>query len=149
MELILPVAQTAVEVTPSSPGGSPDGGSETILVVEDERAVQDVARAFLDSLGYRILTADGAVEALRILGDTAGIDLLFTDVVLGEGMNGAELGERARQLRPGLPVLLTSGYEHGALPGAASGQLPFELLSKPYRREELAAAVRRQLDARA
>ncbi len=146
MELILPMAQSESQAAPEAATVPLAGGNETILVVEDEAAVREVARAFLASLGYHVITAASAADALRQLEDDASIALLFSDVVLGEGMNGAELGERARRMRPGLPVLLTSGYEHGALPGAASGHLPFELISKPYRREELATGIRRQLD---
>ena len=118
---------------------------ETVLVVEDDADVRDVSVETLRALGYRVLTASDGVEALEVLERTDGIDLLFTDVVMPRGMNGAELARRAQGLRPGLRVLLTSGYtaqalssEHGIAPG-----LP--LLRKPYRGAELAREVRAAL----
>jgi CheY-like chemotaxis protein len=102
--------------------------------------------AFLRSLGYGVVVAADAAEALKIIAERADIVLLFSDVILGDGPTGTELVGTARRLRPDLRALLTSGYEptgsdadHSAVPG-------LELLRKPYRREDLAAAVRRTLD---
>ena len=143
--LYLPVAST-----PSSPpaliASSPShGAGETVLVVEDEPAVRDIAAAFARSLGYRVLAVGSATEALDQLAADSSIALLFSDVMLGSGMNGTELAHAAQRQRPGLAVLLTSGYEDSpAL--AASEAHAFELLRKPYRREDLAAALRRSLN---
>ena len=123
-------------------------GSESVLVVEDEADVRDIAVAFLRSAGYDVLAAADADSALALLKDNPGIALLFSDVVLGTGMNGVELAEQARQLHPDLPVLLTSGYEHSALPPDSRASEQFTLLQKPYRREELSSAVRAKLDRR-
>jgi CheY-like chemotaxis protein len=122
-------------------------GGELILVVEDEAEVRAIAIAFLHSLGYSTCEAADAEQALRILADRPEIELLFSDVILGSGMNGSELARAARKLRPSLPTLLTSGYEHPiAQADAAAANLP--LLRKPYQREELAKAVRQVLDKR-
>ncbi|MCJ2018347.1 MASE4 domain-containing protein [Methylobacterium sp. E-065] len=114
---------------------------EVVLVVEDEPAVLEMAVESLGELGYRTLTATQGAEALERLGGTERIDILFSDVVMPGGMNGVQLSVQARRLRPGLRVLLTSGYTGTALDEqAVPADLP--LLSKPYRREELASKLR-------
>jgi len=135
--------ETAAAATPAAARGS-----ESILVVEDEADVRDIAVTFLRSLGYKVIATSDAVTGLEQLSQHAHIDMLFSDVVLGTGMTGVELAQEARRRRPGLPVLLTSGYEHSALENRANGGREFVLLSKPYRREDLSAAVRRILDQR-
>ncbi|MGB9631954.1 MAG: PAS domain S-box protein [Chloroflexaceae bacterium] len=129
--------------------GAWPGGNETILLVEDDEAVRHFARQQLTSLGYRVLEAVTGPEALEIIGIGEEIDLIFTDIVMPGGMSGRELVEAARQVRPGLKVLYTSGYaenvivHHGRLdPGVL-------LLSKPYRRADLARKVREALLAEA
>lgn len=99
------------------------------------------ALAVLRSLGYATLPCADAAEALQTLPQHAEIALVFSDVMLGSGMNGVELAEEIRSNWPALPILLTSGDERSAQSGKA-----FDLLRKPYRREELAAAIRRKLD---
>ncbi|MEG9524189.1 MAG: MASE4 domain-containing protein [Hyphomicrobiales bacterium] len=114
---------------------------EVVLVVEDEPAVLEMAVESLGELGYRTLTATQASEALERLGGPERIDILFSDVVMPGGMNGVQLSVEARRLRPGLRVLLTSGYTGTALDEhAVPADLP--LLSKPYRRDELANKLR-------
>lgn len=91
-------------------------------------------------------TPPDAKAALQLLTDHPDISLLFSDVVLGSGMNGIELAQAAQRLRPGLPVLLASGYEGGGLPHEpAQSSAPYELLRKPYQREQLTEAVQRIL----
>ncbi len=124
------------------------GGSETILLVEDDDDVRRYATAALQSFGYRVIEAADGPSALALLRQHDEVDLLFTDVVMPGGMNGRMLVDAARQLRPGLRVLYTSGYtenaivHHGRLdPGA-------QLLGKPYRRSDLDRAVREALKPR-
>jgi PAS domain S-box-containing protein len=148
IDLYLPAVEpqpgeTAAEVTRSA-----TRGSESILVVEDEADVRDIAVTFLRSLGYAVIAAADAATALGQLSQHADIDMLFSDVVLGTGMTGVELAHEARRRRPGLPVLLTSGYEHSALEQGSNETLEFVLLQKPYRREDLSGAVRRTLGRR-
>jgi len=145
VELYLPAAHTAAVASPARAPVASSSGNETILVVEDEPEVRAVAVAFLRSLGYATFEAASAEQALDLLQEHDGIALLFSDVVLGSGMNGGDLARAAMQLRPGLPTLLTSGYEHD-VPLGDSGALP--LLRKPYRREDLSDAVRHALDRR-
>ncbi len=123
------------------------GGGETILLVEDDPLVRAHVAELVGSLGYTVVSAADGAAALRVLGERREIDLLFTDVVMPGGMNGRELAERARGLRPDLPVLLTSGYTADALPDSVdcNGALP--ILKKPYRRDKLAAKLRNALTA--
>ncbi|GAB6842941.1 signal transduction histidine kinase [Methylorubrum rhodinum] len=114
---------------------------EVVLVVEDEPAVLEMAVESLGELGYRTLTATQASEALDRLQGPERIDILFSDVVMPGGMNGVQLSVEARRLRPGLRVLLTSGYTGTALDDqSVPADLP--LLSKLYQREELATKMR-------
>ena len=144
VELDLPVATTAsADETPTPQSRK---GHETVLVVEDEAEVRRVAVAFLRTLGYMPLEASDAETALRLLSTQQGIDLLFTDVVLGGDMTGFELAAKAREQNMHLPVLFTSGYEYASLGIDPHTFGTFELLRKPYRREQLGSAVRRVLD---
>jgi len=114
---------------------------ETILVVEDEPAVLEMAVESLSELGYRTLTATNGLAALERLRGRERVDILFSDVVMPGGMNGVQLSVEARRLRPDLRVLLASGYV-GA--GIGEGQLPDDvpLLAKPYQRQDLADKLR-------
>jgi len=142
--LHLPVAQRASgEGEPIAQTSS--RGTETVLVVEDEDDVREIAVAFLRSLGYHVVATPNALAALDLLRENGDIALLFSDVVLGTGMNGFELADAARGLRPGLPVLLTSGYEHAHGTDRTDASR-YTVLQKPYRREELGTSVRRLLD---
>jgi CheY-like chemotaxis protein len=126
-------------------------GDEVVLVVEDDQDVRELASESLHELGYRTLTAVDAAAALRLLRDPAHrIDILFSDIVMPGGMNGAQLAIEARRLRPTLKVLLTSGYtadalssDHGVADGADTA-----LLRKPYRTEDLATQLRVVLGGR-
>ncbi|OZB15291.1 MAG: hypothetical protein B7X53_11765 [Hyphomonas sp. 34-62-18] len=123
------------------------GGTERILLVEDDDLVREHLANQLTSLGYQVLQAGNGPEAIGILWETTGVDLLLTDIVMPGGMNGRELAERARQFRPDLKVLFTSGYTENAIVHHGRLDPGVELLSKPYRRKELAAKVRRVLDS--
>lgn len=138
-------ASTSAPATLSASSPPVRSGRETILVVEDEPEVRRVALAFLRSLGYSTLEAEGAEEALSILKAHKEVDLLFSDVVLGRGMTGVELAEAVRHLHPDMPVLLTSGYE-GRTPAVNEAALKdFALIPKPYRKEDLAEAIYRAI----
>lgn len=115
-----------------------------ILLVEDNDLVRDHVNAQLQGLGYAVTTVRNGVEALAALRADPGFDLLFTDVVMPGGMSGRDLAEQVRQLRPNLPVLLTSGYfDRGAVAAAAGHELP--MLQKPYGFQDLAQKVRAAL----
>lgn len=118
------------------------GGTEHILVVEDDELVREHLIAQLKSLGYRISSATNGPEALEKLKQSFDIDLLFTDIVMPGGMNGRELADEAHQLHPALKVLFTSGYTEDAIIHQGRLDRGIHLLSKPYRRQDLAAKLR-------
>ena len=122
------------------------GGDEQILVVEDDDLVRQHLQAQLRLLGYRVTGAASGRAALEVLKQMHHIDLLFTDIVMPGGMNGRQLAEAARALRPGIKVLFTSGYTENAIVHHDRLDPGVHLLGKPYRRQELAAKVRKVLD---
>ncbi len=130
-----------------SEGESPDetyvprDSAGTVLIVEDEPAVLDVATEIFDSLGYDVLTAIDAFAALDVLASEGSIDILFSDVIMPNGMNGVELSRRAREMRPGIKVLLASGYPMSTLPSEGFDD-GVSFISKPYRWTELADKLR-------
>jgi signal transduction histidine kinase/DNA-binding response OmpR family regulator len=125
--------------------GKVEGGSETVLVVEDDPAVQATVVEMLGSLGYRVLKADNAADALGIVKSGLPIDLLFTDVVMPGTLRSPELARQAKALQPKLAVLFTSGYTQNAIVHGGRLDPGVELLSKPYRREQLARKIRHLL----
>ncbi|HRA77703.1 MAG TPA: PAS domain S-box protein [Burkholderiaceae bacterium] len=147
ISLYLPVDEAA-RAQPPSPGAEASyrGGSETILVVEDDEGVRDVAVGFLRRLGYRVLEAADASDALAQLERAPDIDLLFSDVVLRGDINGPSLARQAIARRPALRVVFTSGYTRSAVPWREGLDPKVELLSKPYRIGQLARTLRRTLD---
>jgi PAS domain S-box-containing protein len=113
----------------------------TVLIVEDEPAVLEVATEIFESLGYDVLTATDAIAALDVLGQEDSIDVLFSDVIMPNGMNGVELSRKAREMRPKIKVLLASGYPMSTLPSEGfDGGISF--ISKPYRWTELSDKLR-------
>ena len=111
--------------------------SATVLIVEDEAAVREAAADMLREGGWRVIAAKDAHAALTVLETGETVDVLFSDVVM-PGMNGVRLAQAAQRLRPGLPVLLTSGYAGEALVGEEPA---YQVLSKPYERAELLARL--------
>jgi signal transduction histidine kinase/CheY-like chemotaxis protein len=120
--------------------GSSVGAGETILVVEDDRDVLALTRQRLESLRYVVMTAIDAEAALDIL-NRRPVDLVFTDIVLPGRVSGLQLAERVRNLRPGTPVLLTSGYS-----GADAGDIRWPMLRKPFELTDLSSSIRDMLD---
>jgi len=121
-------------------------GGETVLVVEDDELVRATVERMLKELGYQTLLASTAEAALPILESDAHIDLLFTDVVLPGKMGGRELSESAAQMRPGLPVIFSSGYTQNSIIHQGRLDAEIELLSKPYKKQDLANRLRAVLD---
>jgi len=148
MELVLPAAAPGAKMAndPQPDETRHADARETILVVEDETDVRTVATRFLSAVGYSVVAAASAREALDLLTAKPDVDLLFSDVVLGSGMDGNELAREARRIRPDLPILLASGYQGSGGTRHEESAETFELLRKPYRREQLTAAIRRLLD---
>jgi PAS domain S-box-containing protein len=149
--LYLPQAQESSPAAPcaaAQPAADeddvPEGQGETVLVVEDDEEVRALAVSMLEGLRYRVATASNGPEALSILCGDRSADLVFTDIVMPGGMSGIELGRAAQALRPGIKVLLTTGYAAEVVTHQAAPPV-FPLLQKPYKRDELARRVRAAL----
>ncbi|WP_376093579.1 MHYT domain-containing protein [Roseomonas sp. CCTCC AB2023176] len=154
VRMMFPVADPAEGGDPAA-GGVPSEGARDaspskrgarVLVVEDDEMVRRHAASLLRGLGYQITLAADAAEAMALLGTGAPYDLLFSDVVMPGEMNGFELAEAARGMRPNIGVLLTSGYAEAAARESSTG-VATPILKKPYRRRELAERVQAALDA--
>jgi PAS domain S-box-containing protein len=143
------VSAAVLEPAPvATPSPSPRG-DETILVVEDEEGVRALVIKVLEHLGYRLLQAQSGPRAIEVWREHGpGIDMLITDIVMPDGMNGIELAERLRRSSPSLKVIYTSGY----LADVSRDDIPSRetdaYLAKPFSLPELAQLVRRTLDAR-
>jgi PAS domain S-box-containing protein len=124
------------------------GGTETILVVEDDPGVRTVVLDMLAALGYRVLAAENGADALAML-QRQHVDLLFTDVVMPGALRSPELAVAAREMQPDIAVLFTSGYPQNAIVHGGRLDAGLELLSKPYRREDLARKLRHVFNNRA
>jgi CheY-like chemotaxis protein len=124
------------------------GGSETILVVEDDLAVQATVVDMLQGLGYRVLKASDGQGALTILQSGIPVDMLFTDVVMPGPVRSVEVARQAKQMFPAIEVLFTSGYTQNAIVHGGRLDPGVELISKPYRRDELARKIRQLFAAR-
>ncbi|HZL30567.1 MAG TPA: ATP-binding protein [Pseudolabrys sp.] len=122
-------------------------GSETILVVEDEEALRLYTVEILSELGYGVLAAAAGAVALEIIERRDDIDLLFTDIVMPGGMNGRQLAEEARRLRPRLKVLYTTGYTANAIVHHGRVDPDVELITKPFSFKSLGQKIRALLDA--
>jgi PAS domain S-box-containing protein len=161
VRMIFPAADSGAELTPLVPpridntgAGQPDEtggpagaaeGKASVLVVEDNDDVRELAESVLSMAGYAVLPASSGEQALQLLEGGARVDLLFTDVIMPGGMNGLELVGKAQAQRPGLPVLVTTGYMD-ELPdrGGAKG---LTILAKPYKHETLLERVEAVLKA--
>ena len=145
--LFLPhVAADVVIVEESASTPLVQGRGESVLVVEDNEALRRIVTRQLGELGYRVLAAGNAAAGLELL-DRQSIDLLLTDIVMPGGINGRELARRAGQRWPGIKIVFTSGFSEARLNGdAGSLAACTPLLSKPYRKEDLASAAREALD---
>jgi CheY-like chemotaxis protein len=121
------------------------GGSETILLVEDDEMVRRSVERHLTSLGYRVIVALTGPEALDAIKSDVQIDLLFTDIVMPGGLDGVALARAARAVRPALRLLYTSGYTENTVFDPVQLDAGIHLLNKPYARAELARKVRAAL----
>ncbi|MBL4740340.1 MAG: PAS-domain containing protein [Sneathiella sp.] len=136
--------------TTNTESGLP-GGTEKILIVDDEEGLREIAALNLDELGYRTFAAEDGLSALTILEQEGDIDLLFTDVVMPNKMDAFELAQRVHKRYPDLKILLTSGYTGTRAKLTATfdefiTRLNQEVLDKPYSISEMAIAVRKILD---
>jgi PAS domain S-box-containing protein len=138
----------AVEEVAQEASATPEG-VECVLVVEDDESVRDYTVEALRELGYRVLEATSGPSALLLLKNAdQPVDLLFTDVVLPGGLNGEQLALQARELRPDLKVLFTTGYARNAIVHQGRLEAGVQLITKPFSYADLAARVRDILDGK-
>jgi PAS domain S-box-containing protein len=133
-------AEAEAHVQEASAGTGAAAG--TVLVVEDDEEVLEVAVETLRALGYEVLTASDGPSALSKLRRGSAVDILFTDVVMPKGMSGIELARRAREINPDVHILLASGYPMSALSSEHGLTDEFTFLSKPYRWSDLSERIR-------
>jgi NO-binding membrane sensor protein with MHYT domain/nitrogen-specific signal transduction histidine kinase len=147
VRIYLPRQREREEAAPPVPRGDVPRAraGERILVVEDDDAVRDYTARTLEGLGYRVLEAEDAIAALRVIDAGRDLDLMFTDVGL-PGMNGRKLAETVARLRPALKILYTTGYAGMAWTEEGTLGRDAAVLQKPFNREALAARIREMLD---
>ena len=134
----------ADDANPREPGARGDG--QVVLVVEDDHRVRNLAVKAITALGYRVCEAEDGASALETIDKITDIDIMLTDVILPGGVSGGDLAREVAVRRPEIRIVYTSGYSAAAI--ATDGRLDpgVELLSKPYRRDDLAMALRRAVD---
>ncbi|CAB3676622.1 hybrid sensor histidine kinase/response regulator [Paraburkholderia rhynchosiae] len=147
VKIYLPRSTEEAVETPAAPPVTLLGGTETILVVEDDQEVQSTVVDTLTGLGYSVLKANDAEQALAVIRSGVHIDLLFTDVVMPGPLRSPAMVAQAVQLLPRMKVLFTSGYTQNAIVHGGRLDPGVELLSKPYSREQLAYKIRQILGA--
>ena len=149
LSFFLPIAEGTAK-TPSAPALEthvPDVATGTILIVDDEIDVLEVASACLSELGYTVLTATNGSNAIQVLEERDDIDVLLTDILMPGGMNGVELAHRAIAIHSTIRVIYCSGFPADALRERNLSLAEGLLLRKPYQRSELTAIVRGVLAA--
>jgi PAS domain S-box-containing protein len=142
VRLYLPHVVPNVRQSPPMDVKSLPQGHETILVVEDDPFVRSSVVHRVESLGYTVVGAENGNDALQKLRDNCGIDMLFTDIVMPGGMSGWQLVDLARQIRPGLPAVFSSGYPRDSLLEEGRASAESIILTKPYRKADLARRLR-------
>lgn len=145
VNIYLPRTLEEEQVAPRAGEGDLQGGSETILLVEDDDEVRQVAFDMLTDLEYSVLQASGVEQAQDLLAGDQHIDLLFTDVVMPGKSTGQDLVERMRTIRPELPVLFTSGFVQDSIVHDGRLDEGVQLIEKPYTQQQLAQKIREVL----
>ena len=150
--IYFPASEAALpeEAKTTLPARPVSGGSETVLVVEDEMILREMARDFLVDCGYRILEAGSGREALRVWQQHRHeIHLLLTDMKMPEGISGLTIAEQMLQEKPGLRVIFTSGYSDDVVSAEFLARTNSRFLAKPYSYSDLTRMVRECLDSKA
>jgi CheY-like chemotaxis protein len=133
-EAVLPQEEEAIAIAAAASG-------QTILVVDDEAAIRHLIDEVLDEQGYTVIGAADGAAGIKVLQSGARIELLITDVGLPNGMNGRQVADAARMLRPGLKVLFITGYAENAAVGNGHLEPGMELLTKPFTMQALTSKV--------
>ncbi|HZZ30433.1 MAG TPA: PAS domain S-box protein [Phenylobacterium sp.] len=137
IELYLPETLDKLKLTPRAEGASTRPVTGRVLVVEDDDLLRSQVERQLRGRGHTVTVASNGAQALRLIASDQVFDLLMTDVVMPEGINGRELAERARAIAPAMRILLTSGHNEDAFLRGNGGHGGDDFLPKPYRRAEL------------
>ena len=145
VKLYFPRELASEDTLVGAPSGEVQGGEETILVVEDDDEVREVAVSMLAELGYRVVKARDAASALVVVDSGIPIDLVFTDVMMPGTLRSPDLARKAKERLPNVAVLFTSGYTQNAIVHGGRLDPGVELLAKPYTREALARKIRHVL----
>ncbi|WP_159348075.1 PAS domain-containing protein [Roseomonas harenae] len=145
--LLLPRAQLSGKTGAAAEGAAPQGKGETVLVVEDDATVRLLVVEVLEELGYRYLEAADARDAIPIIQSAQRIDLMISDVGL-PGMNGRQLAEMARSVRPALRVLFVTGYAENARMRSGFLAPGMDMMTKPFALDALGTKIRAMLEAR-
>jgi len=134
---------------PPKPAEMPGGHGEVVLVIEDDPDVRHLTVQMLETLGYRVFSASEAASARSVIEDGRRIDVLLSDIMLLGKMSGPEFAEEARRRLPDLKILFMSGYPADAVGGRDGHNVDALLLNKPFRKRQLAEALRKTLDGEA
>jgi PAS domain S-box-containing protein len=145
VKLYFPREVASEDTLVGAPSGEVKGGEETVLVVEDDDEVREVAVSMLTELGYRVVKARDAASALVVVDSGIPIDLIFTDVMMPGTLRSPDLARKAKERLPNVAVLFTSGYTQNAIVHGGRLDPGVELLAKPYTREALARKIRHVL----
>jgi PAS domain S-box-containing protein len=145
VKLYFPREVAAEDTLVGVPSGEVQGGEETILVVEDDDEVREVAVSMLTELGYRVVKARDAASAFVVVESGIPIDLIFTDVMMPGSLRSPDFARKAKERLPNVAVLFTSGYTQNAIVHGGRLDAGVELLAKPYTREALARKIRHVL----
>lgn len=145
VKLYLPRSREAEDVYTALASLPVQGGSETVLVAEDDDAVRATVVDMLSELGYKVLRATDAASARTVIDSGIHVDLLFTDVVMPGPLRSPELAKKAKERLPNLAVLFTSGYTENAIVHGGRLDAGVELIGKPYSKESLARKIRHVL----
>jgi PAS domain S-box-containing protein len=145
VKLYFPREVAAEDILVGVPSGEVQGGEETILVVEDDDEVREVAVSMLTELGYRVVKARDAASAFVVVESGIPIDLIFTDVMMPGSLRSPDFARKAKERLPNVAVLFTSGYTQNAIVHGGRLDAGVELLAKPYTREALARKIRHVL----
>lgn len=146
-DLYFPALENPEAITTARNEAPPAGGGETILVVEDETALREMARTILNGFNYRVLTAASGPEAIQVWEKHKDeIAMLFTDIVMPHGMTGIDIGEKFHQENAALKIIYTSGYRLDAIPKSMKIRETGAFVPKPYIPSNLAKVIRQVLD---
>lgn len=145
VKLYFPREVASEDALVGAPAGDVQGGEETVLVVEDDDEVREVAVSMLTELGYRVVKARDAASALVVVDSGIPIDLIFTDVMMPGSLRSPDFARKAKERLPNVAVLFTSGYTQNAIVHGGRLDPGVELLAKPYTREALARKIRHVL----